>query len=546
MQCDGTEFGALGYRYIPLLPDQGIRCPEDMRIVESLVVEPQLLGLQEMPSVFFVFDLRPWSVRTAVYSMIQTGFICSILAVGAMIFSRDANVLVLQPIERMNALVEKIRANPLYAMKLGDEAYRETTSEKDDEQSGFDPMRWICRCLGGNRVKEQTLETKVLENAIVKLGKLLALGFGEAGTEIIIKNMGEDTATVNAMIPGKKVEAVFGFCNIHDFAATTEVLQDKVMVFVNQVSEIVHSIVDTWHGAANRNNGQAFLIVWRMREDFQSDVRCKVCDMSVMSFVQVLAAINKSMVLKDYREHPALLARIPNYRVRMGFGLHYGWAIEGAIGSEFKIDASYISPHVNMASRLEGFTRRYRVPILVSEPLARLCGAEMRGYFRVVDHVTLGGMSTPIRLHALDLNAEVLGGESSLVREGSQFASRTSLHLNDDNPFELRRQREKAKEEKMQSSFEVKHILETDSDLRHMRADYPERFFQQFRKGFFNYEAGEWTVAREVFEATFSMLQLPWSDGPSQFLLDYMSRFDFDSSRASPKGWPGYRELSEA
>ena len=37
---------------------------------------------------------------------------------------------------------------------------------------------------------------------------------------------------------------------------------------------------------------------------------------------------------------------MPNYRVRMGFGIHAGWAIEGAIGSEYKIDASYISPHV--------------------------------------------------------------------------------------------------------------------------------------------------------------------------------------------------------
>lgn len=35
-----------------------------------------------------------------------------------------------------------------------------------------------------------------------------------------------------------------------------------------------------------------------------------------------------------------------------------GWAIEGAIGSEFKIDASYLSPHVNMASRLEAATKQ--------------------------------------------------------------------------------------------------------------------------------------------------------------------------------------------
>jgi len=48
---------------------------------------------------------------------------------------------------------------------------------------------------------------------------------------------------------------------------------------------------------------------------------------------------------------------IPNFKVDMGFGLHQGWAIEGAIGSVFKIDASYLSPNVNMASRLEAATR---------------------------------------------------------------------------------------------------------------------------------------------------------------------------------------------
>jgi len=41
----------------------------------------------------------------------------------------------------------------------------------------------------------------------------------------------------------------------------------------------------------------------------------------------------------------------------MGFGLHCGWGIEGAIGSDFKIDASYLSPNVNMASRLEAATK---------------------------------------------------------------------------------------------------------------------------------------------------------------------------------------------
>lgn len=53
----------------------------------------------------------------------------------------------------------------------------------------------------------------------------------------------------------------------------------------------------------------------------------------------------------------------------MGFGLHVGWAIEGAIGSEFKIDASYLSPNVNMASRLEAATKQFGVNLLISGDL---------------------------------------------------------------------------------------------------------------------------------------------------------------------------------
>ena len=58
--------------------------------------------------------------------------------------------------------------------------------------------------------------------------------------------------------------------------------------------------------------------------------------------------------------------------MRLGFGLHQGWAIEGAIGSEFKIDASYLSPNVNLASRIVGATKQFGVNILLSGQLYSL------------------------------------------------------------------------------------------------------------------------------------------------------------------------------
>jgi class 3 adenylate cyclase len=106
----------------------------------------------------------------------------------------------------------------------------------------------------------------------------------------------------------------------------------------------------------------------------------------------------------DYRKDPGLLERMPNYTVNMGFGLHYGWAIEGAIGSMFKIDASYLSPNVNMSSRLEAATRQYGVPILVSGPIYDIFTDDIKMLCRELDTVTVKGSIMPIRLYTVDVD----------------------------------------------------------------------------------------------------------------------------------------------
>ena len=39
------------------------------------------------------------------------------------------------------------------------------------------------------------------------------------------------------------------------------------MLFVNEIGEIVHTIVDRYSGAANKNIGDAFLLVWKIEEE---------------------------------------------------------------------------------------------------------------------------------------------------------------------------------------------------------------------------------------------------------------------------------------
>ena len=52
----------------------------------------------------------------------------------------------------------------------------------------------------------------------------MAVGFGDAGAEIIADNM-RSGGDLNPMVPGQKVMAIFGFCDVRQFTDATEILQ---------------------------------------------------------------------------------------------------------------------------------------------------------------------------------------------------------------------------------------------------------------------------------------------------------------------------------
>merc|ERR1719453_587678 len=91
---------------------------------------------------------------------------------------------------------------------------------------------------------------------------------------------------------------------------------------------------------------------------------------------------------------------------------------------------------------------------------------------------------------------------------------------------EDRSQREKMKVAKLEDSYQVYQAFETDRNVRWMRERFFTNFFQEFEKGYLNYEAGEWDVAEEVLRRTRTMLsndgRPETEDGPSRTLLDFM------------------------
>lgn len=132
-------------------------------------------------------------------------------------------------------------------------------------------------------------------------------------------------------------------------------------------------------------------------------------DLAVIAFIKILAGINRSKKLEKYQHNEDLRHRFHHaYKVNMGFGLHIGWGVEGAIGSKFKIDASYLSPNVNMSARLEAATRQFGVSILVSGVLYQYLSPKMKEVLRHIDTVTVKGSIQPMELYTCDLEIERL------------------------------------------------------------------------------------------------------------------------------------------
>jgi class 3 adenylate cyclase len=118
--------------------------------------------------------------------------------------------------------------------------------------------------------------------------------------------------------------------------------------------------------------------------------------------LKIIAKINSVEEILEYRKNEALNFRLPGYTVKIGYGIHLGWAIEGMIGSGFKLDASYLSPIVNMAGKLEESTKTYGVGLLFSGQVYSLLSKPFRQITRKIDVCSMAGAESPITLYTVD------------------------------------------------------------------------------------------------------------------------------------------------
>ena len=158
-------------------------------------------------------------------------------------------------------LVNNIAINPSIAVELKLLQDDELDHEVDDPDDEIDKqiLEHQLSKQKSNQKKASivtTNEAQQLQESILKIGKMLYLVYGQAGNLIITNSVTNRLQLEHSM--GEKMYAFYGFCDIRNFTDVTEVLEEDVMLFVNEIAHLVHSEVDLLCGAANKNIGDAF------------------------------------------------------------------------------------------------------------------------------------------------------------------------------------------------------------------------------------------------------------------------------------------------
>ncbi|GMH54614.1 hypothetical protein TrLO_g9339 [Triparma laevis f. longispina] len=209
----------------------------------------------------------------------------------------------------------------------------------------------------------------------------------------------------------------------------------------------------------------------------------------------------------------------------ISIGMCCGWAIEGAVGSSEKIDATYLSPSVNNASRIMAANSIYSTTILLHSSFVALLPPIPKSLVRKIDNVYLKGSAEQVAIFAMDCKGR--GVPFFMNVKTNRVLERESLNLTED-------------------------IFFSDPDLKDVRRHVTEEFRNVFNKGVELYLSGVFEEAIDVLKKANNIMRSSheaggwdgededktyWNDGPSLELIRFME------SNTKISNWTGARQL---
>ena len=200
-----------------------------------------------------------------------------------------------------------------------------------------------------------------------------------------------------AMLVGDKRQLAVMFTDIRGFTTISEKLPpEEIVESLNAYFSPMVDVVQAHGGIVDKYIGDAIMAFFGAPVKHDNDALQAVnCGFGML---EALATFN------------ARQSQRGKATFTVGIGVNYGEVTVGNIGSDKKMDYTVIGDMVNLASRLEGLTKYYRVPFLVSEPVYRLVASRVQ--CRLADRVVVKGKteSTAIYVPRRKLTAQEAKG----------------------------------------------------------------------------------------------------------------------------------------
>ena len=191
-----------------------------------------------------------------------------------------------------------------------------------------------------------------------------------------------------ALLKGGKIKAAVLFCDIRGFTnlsshLSPEVLVEQLNIYLDAMVEAILAA----DGTLDKFIGDAVMA------EFGSPVS-QGEKTDAMNAIR--AALEMRRALARLREQWQQEGRVPLFN---GIGINYGELIAGNIGSWRRMEYAVIGDTVNVASRIEGLTKKVGVDILIAESLYKLVAEEVEAVF--IGDREVRGREGSVRLYSL-------------------------------------------------------------------------------------------------------------------------------------------------
>lgn len=183
---------------------------------------------------------------------------------------------------------------------------------------------------------------------------------------------------------GEKKTITVLFSDIRGFTTISERLSPEDLVrFTNEYLDEVSQIILENGGTIDKYIGDAVMAFWNAPlPDQNHKINAIETALKMSGFLE---SFNR-----EHKEYP---------EIKVGIGINTGKMIVGNIGGHKRFDYTLLGDEVNLASRIEGLTKQYKVDILLAESSIRGIEDSNHMIFRFVDEVIVKGKSQSVRLY---------------------------------------------------------------------------------------------------------------------------------------------------